>query len=136
MSKPGSLPFQTHLTLGRKGKKSDKPREKNRDEKERKEGKKGEKRKRKEGNKGEKRKRKKKKKEKKKKVKRKKIVKKGKKEKERRKSNGLTASHPSVKGQRPQERWIGAHWESQETPVAQLPSFGFGPHYRLPAFCL
>ena len=34
-----------------------------------------------------------------------------------------TASHPSVKGQRPQERWIGAHWESQETPVAQLPSF-------------
>ena len=50
------------------------------------------------------------------------------------KSNGLTASHPSVKGQRPQERWIGAHWESQETPVAQLPSFGFGPHYRLPAF--
>ena len=27
-----------------------------------------------------------------------------------------------MKGQRPQERWIGAHWESQETPVAQLPS--------------
>ena len=54
----------------------------------------------------------------------------------KRKNNGLTASHPSVKGQRPQERWIGAHWESQETPVAQLPSFGFGPHYRLPAFCL
>ena len=54
----------------------------------------------------------------------------------RRKNNGLTSSHPSVKGQRPQERWIGAHWESQETPVAQLPSFGFGPHYRLPAFCL
>jgi len=47
-----------------------------------------------------------------------------------------TASHPSVKGRRPQERWIGAHWESQETPVAQLPSFGFGPRYRLPAFCL
>jgi len=42
---------------------------------------------------------------------------------ERRKNNGLTASHPSVKGQRPQERWIGAHWESQETPVAQLTSF-------------
>ena len=58
------------------------------------------------------------------------------KEKKNKKNNGLTASHPSVKGQRPQERWIGAHWESQETPVAQLPSFGFGPHYRLPAFCL
>ena len=52
----------------------------------------------------------------------------------RRKKKQPTASHPSVKGQRPQERWIGAHWESQETPVAQLPTFGFGPHYRLPAF--
>ena len=57
-------------------------------------------------------------------------------EEEEEENNGLTASHPSVKGQRPQERWIGAHWESQETPVAQLPTFGFGPHYRLPAFCL
>jgi len=49
-----------------------------------------------------------------------------KKKKKRKKRNrkekySLTASHPSVKDQRPQERWIGAHWESQETPVAQLP---------------
>ena len=49
---------------------------------------------------------------------------KGKKEEEEEEEeDGLTSSHPSVKGQRPQERWIGAHWESQETPVAQLPSF-------------
>ena len=47
-----------------------------------------------------------------------------------------TGSHPSVKGQRPQERWIGAHWESQETPVAQLPTFSFGLHYWLPVFWL
>ena len=39
------------------------------------------------------------------------------------KKNSLAASHPSEKGHRPQERWIGAHWESQETPIAQLPSF-------------
>ena len=46
-----------------------------------------------------------------------------------------TASHPSVKGQRPQERWIGAHWESQEAnPLPSYRPFGFGPHYRLPAF--
>ena len=46
-----------------------------------------------------------------------------KKKKKKKKKNSLAASHPSVIGQRPQERWIGAHWESQETPVAQLPFF-------------
>jgi len=58
------------------------------------------------------------------------------KKKKKKETKQPTASHPSMKGQRPQERWIGAHWESQETPVAQLPTFGFGPHYRLPAFWL
>ena len=77
-----------------------------------------------------------KKKEKKKKKKKKKRKRKKKEEREE-KSNGLTASHPSVKGQRPQERWIGAHWESQEAnPLPSYRPFGFGPHYRLPAFCL
>ena len=60
------------------------------------------------------------------------------KEKRRRKKKKKkqpTASHPSVKGQRPQERWIGAHWESQEAnPLPSYRPFGFGPHYRLPAF--
>ena len=43
-----------------------------------------------------------------------------KKEKKKKKKQP-TASHPSVKGQRPQERWIGAHWESQE--ANPLPSY-------------
>ena len=55
----------------------------------------------------------------------------------KRKISNLAASHPSVKGQRPQERWIGAHWESQEAnPLPSYRPFGFGPHYRLPAFWL
>ena len=44
--------------------------------------------------------------------------KKGEKEKRKEEEKGRrkqpTASHPSVKGQKPQERWIGAHWESHE----------------------
>ena len=49
--------------------------------------------------------------------------KKKKREREEEKENKIqpTASHPSVKGQRPQERWIGAHWESQE--ANPLPSY-------------
>ena len=39
--------------------------------------------------------------------------------KKEKKKKQPTASHSSVKGQRPQERWIGAHWESLETPIAQ-----------------
>ena len=69
-----------------------------------------------------------------------KIKKEKKKKKKRKRKRGgrrktPTASHPSVKGQRPQERWIGAHWESQEAnPLPNYRPFGFGPHYRLPAF--
>ena len=56
-------------------------------------------------------------------------------EEEEEEEDGLTSSHPSVKGQRPQERWIGAHWESQEAnPFPSYRPFSFGPHYRLPAF--
>ena len=47
MSKPGSLPFQIHLTLGRKGKKKVTSLERKTDMKRKKEGKKREKRKRK-----------------------------------------------------------------------------------------
>ena len=80
----------------------------------------------------EKKKRKKKKREKKEKKKKKK---KRKKKEEEEGKKQPTASHPSVKGQRPQERWIGAHWESQEAnPLPSYRPFGFGPHYRLPAF--
>ena len=47
-----------------------------------------------------------------------------------RKEKSLAASHPSVKGQRPQERWIGAHWESQE--ANPLPSIVFRLRSALP----
>ena len=61
--------------------------------------------------------------------------KKGREEKKGKKKKQPTASHPSVKGQRPQERWIGAHWESQEAnPFPSYRPFGFGPHYWLPVF--
>ena len=48
------------------------------------------------------------------------------------KSNGLTASHPSVKGQRPQERWIGAPWESQE--ANPLPSYRLSATVRITGY--
>jgi len=69
----------------------------------------GTRRKRKKGKKGEKEK--------------KKEKKKKKKEEEKRRRKQPTASHPSVKGQRPQERWIGAHWELQE--ANPLPNIAF-----------
>ena len=67
--------------------------------------------------------------------KKKKKKKKRKEKEEEEKKKQPTASHPSVKGLRPQERWIGAHWESQEAnPLPSYRPFSFGPHYRLPAF--
>ena len=54
------------------------------------------------------------------------------KEKKNKKNNGLTASHPSVKGQRPQERWIGAHWESQE--ANPLPSYRLSASVRITGY--
>jgi len=44
-----------------------------------------------------------------------------------------TASHPSVKGQRPQKRWIGMYTGNHSCPV---PSFALGPHYWFLAFWL
>ena len=43
-----------------------------------------------------------------------------------------TASHPSVKGQRHQERWIGAHWESQE--ANPLPSYRLSASVRITGY--
>ena len=49
-----------------------------------------------------------------------------------RKKSRLAASHPSVKGQRPQERWIGAHWESQE--ANPLPSYRLSASVRITGY--
>jgi len=59
-----------------------------------------------------------------------------KRKRERRRKKNTTYSLPSLREiQRPQERWIGAHWESQEAnPLPSYRPFGFSPHYRLPAF--
>jgi len=55
-----------------------------------------------------------------------KLKKKSENRKERgKKISNLAASHPSVKGQRPQKRWIGVYTGNHRCPV---PSFGFGPH--------
>jgi len=53
-------------------------------------------------------------------------------EKREKKKNKPTASHPSVKGQRPQERWIGAHWESQE--ANPLPSYRLSASVRITGY--